>query len=853
MARMFVCVFILFIGFLAKGESAPETVLLHSGWSFSRSGSSEWLPATVPGTVHQDLLRHGLIPDPFYATNESSIQWVEDEDWDYKTVFTVTEEQLARGGAVMSFAGLDTYADVYLNGSLVLRADNMFVGYEVPVKGLLRVGDNRLVVRFRSPVKETLPQWESNGFDYPADNDRSERKLSVFTRKAPYSYGWDWGIRMVTSGIWRPVKLCFYDVARIEDCYVRQLSLSDREARLSGELEISSVSPEDVAAEVVFTASIDGKECAEFRQPAVLRPGLNRVAIPMDIKDPVRWMPNGWGDPALYTFTAQVVCGGTPVASAMRRVGLRTLRLVREKDSGGESFYFEVNGTPMFAKGANYIPGDAMLPSITGERYAALFRDIREAGMNMVRVWGGGTYEDDRFYDLADENGILVWQDFMFACTAYPSDKAFLENVSREADYNIKRLRGHPCLALWCGNNEIMEGMKYWGWKSRYSSDVYGSMADGYDRLFRELLPSKIKELDGDRGYVHSSPAFANWGRPDSWGTGDSHNWGIWYGEKPFESADTEIGRFQSEYGFESFPEMKTIATFASPEEYDLESETMKARQKSTKGNDLIRKYMERDFIVPEKFEDFVYVGLVLQGQGIRHCIEAHRRNRPYCMGSLYWQLNDSWPAVSWSGIDYYGNWKALHYQERRAFAPVAINPIEEEGTLDVYLLSDRLTDLTGVTLDMCLMDFEGNVLDKEAVSVSVPANNSVKVYGRNTDGWIDAARRKKVCMLLRLVDKAGKELARTVHYFAPAKDLDLPETCVRSSVKVSDGRCEVTLSSDKLAKDVFVQIPLQGARFSDNFFDLLPGETRTVTIESPGINRDSKPEIKIKHIRDTY
>lgn len=836
-----------------RANDTSETIILNRGWMFAQSGTDKWLPATVPGTVHQDLLNHELLPDPFFGTNEKKIQWVENEDWEYKTTFTVTGEQLSRGAAMMTFEGLDTYADVYLNGALLLKSDNMFVGYSVSVKEVLRQGENKLHVFFRSPVKETLPQWASNGFDYPADNDHSDKKLSVFTRKAPYSYGWDWGIRMVTSGIWRPVTLRFYDVATIGDYHVKQLSLTDRQAEISNELEINSISSGKEEAEIIVSCSLKDGQPLIVRRSVVLNPGINHVKIPVEIKDPVRWMPNGWGEPVLYDFTAQVVCRGKTVASEHHRIGLRTVRLVNEKDEHGESYYFEVNGIPMFAKGANFIPNDILLPSMTDERYATLFRDIREANMNVIRVWGGGTYEDNRFYDLADENGILIWQDFMFGCTIYPADPVFLKRVSEEVDYNIKRLRNHACLAMWCGNNEILEGLKYWGWQSRYTPEVYEEFYRNYDKLFRELLPSKVKEWDEGRSYIHTSPYFSNWGRPDSWNIGDSHNWGIWYGKKTFESSDTEIGRFQSEFGFESFPEMKTIATFASPEDYEIESEVMTAHQKSSLGNDLIRTYMERDFIVPEKFEDFVYVGLVLQGQGMRYCFEAHRRNRPYCMGTLYWQLNDSWPVVSWSGIDYYGNWKALHYQAKRAFAPLIVNPIHENGNLNVYLLSDKLEDSAGMTLEMRLMDFNGRKLQQESVKVEAPANSSVKVFGKPLDEWADEGQRKECYLLLSLKDRQGREIARDIHYFVPTKDLNLPRAVVKSKLKVSDGRCEVTLSSSKLAKDVFVQIPYQGARFTDNFFDLLPGETRKIVITSPEIRKGVVPEISIKHIRETY
>ena len=824
----------------AQSNDNSEVVVLNTGWEFSQAGTELWRPAQVPGTVHQDLINHKQLPDPFYGINEQKIQWVENEDWEYRTAFTVTPEQLKRDDAQLVFEGLDTYADVYLNGALLLKADNMFVGYTIPVKSQLRIGENLLHIYFHSPIRQTLPQYNSNGFNYPADNDHHDKHLSIFSRKAPYSYGWDWGIRMVTSGIWRPVTIRFYDAASISDYHVKQLALTDQLANLSNELEINNILSRALQAEVRINTSFEGSAEKSISQAITLQPGINHVSIPSEVASPVRWMPNGWGKPALYDFSAQIIVEDKVVAEQSHRIGLRTVRLVNEKDKDGESFYFEVNGVPMFAKGANYIPQDALLTNVTTERYQTLFRDIREANMNVIRVWGGGTYEDDRFYDLADENGILVWQDFMFACTPYPSDPTFLKRVEAEACYNIRRLRNHASLAMWCGNNEILEALKYWGFDKNFPPEIYQEMFRGYDKLFHQLLPAKVKELDADRFYIHSSPYFANWGRPESWGIGDSHNWGVWYGQKTFESLDTDLPRFMSEFGFQSFPEMKTISTFAAPEDYQIESEVMNAHQKSSIGNALIRTYMERDYIIPEKFEDFVYVGLVLQGQGMRHGLEAHRRNRPYCMGTLYWQLNDSWPVVSWSSIDYYGNWKALHYQAKRAFAPILINPIRQNDSLNIYLISDCPDTKDHLMLEMKVTDFDRKKQGKpiRLNTLTVPANTSQCVYRIKTDTWLSPEEQQRCFMQLTLKDKAGNTLAETVYFFRKTKDLLLPETTVSCKMKQKDGMCELTLFSPALAKDVFIEIPLQGARFSDNFFDLLPGERKTVVITSPQIKK---------------
>ena len=829
-------------------QTAPETIKLHQGWEFSQVGKGEWMPATVPGTVHQDLIDNDKLINPFYGMNEEKVQWVEKEDWQYRTTFVLSKEQLNHQAAVLNFEGLDTYADIYLNGSLLERTDNMFVGYELPVQDVLREGENRLQVYFHSPIKQALPQWETDGFEYPADNDHSKTRVSIYSRKAPYSYGWDWGIRLATSGIWRPVTLTLYDEARIQDYFVQQVAISKDLAKVNNLLEVNSLAETSRQAEVELTYSYKGNKVTESTS-MTLQPGMNKLNWPIEITNPHLWMPNGWGEAALYDFEIVVKVDDKVVATEKKRVGLRTIKVVMEDDKDGKSFYFVVNGQPMFAKGANFIPDDALLPNVTTERYYQLMKDVKDANHNMIRVWGGGIYEDNRFYDAADEMGILVWQDFIFACTTYPSDPNFLRRVSEEAKYNIKRLRNHACLAMWCGNNEIYEGMRYWGWDKKYANPaIWEEMKEGYNKLFHQLLPSMVKEYDADRFYMHGSPYEANWGRPHSWKIADSHNWGTWYGQKPFESFDTELPRFMSEYGFQAFPEMKTIATFAEPKDYALESDVMNAHQKASIGNALIKKTMALYYDVPEDFEELVYKGLVLQGFGIRHGIEAHRRNRPYCMGSLYWQLNDSWPVVSWSSIDYYGNWKAMHYQGKRAFAPILLNAFKEGNELCIYTLSDELDAVKNTTLQLKVMNFEGKVLNQKTVKGEVPANSSV-VYCKEDYATL-AADPSNTFLLMTLKNSQGQILSEEIYYFNYPKDQNLPETQIRTKIKQLDGRCEITLSAKQLARDIFIEIPVQGARYTDNFFDLLPGQTKKIIITSDQIKKAEPLEIKIRHLK---
>ena len=856
-------VFLPFLFFAQK----TEKVNLNKGWLFSESGKNEWKEAVVPGSVQRDLIRLKELPDPYWGSNEKLVQWVEDKNWDFQKTFHLSAEQLKHDDAQLIFKGLDTYADVFLNGAKILSADNMFVPHTRSVKNELKVGENRLYIRFYSPMEYLMPAHLTSGFDYPADNDHRLPRMSVYARKAPYHFGWDWGMRMVQIGIWRPVELHFYNQAKIDDYWVKQVEISKEKAVIENEIEVYSLkeTPGNVEIELSYAWQWSKFTKETIRKTFTLQKGKNQLKIPLEIVNPKLWMPIGWGDQNLYHFTVKIYSDKELIDSKTVTTGLRKIEFVRENDKtalspargvvdeAGKSFYFKVNGIPFFAKGANYIPGEIINTQQDSAYYDRLFENIQSANMNMVRIWGGGFYEDDYFYRLADEKGILVWQDFMFACTTYPHDQAFLDNVEKEAEYNIKRLRNHPSIALWCGNNEVAEALKYWGWDKKYSAEVFEGFKVGYDKLFKQLLPRKVMELDPEKSYIHSSPDTANWGRPESQKLGDAHYWGVWYGRQPFEILNERVPRFMSEFGFQAFPEMKTIRSFASPDQWHLESETMLTHQKSTTGNDAIKEYMERYYHTPKNFEDFVYAGLVMQGRGMSLGLKAHRRNRPFCMGTLYWQLNDSWPVVSWSGVDYYGNWKALHYHARDAFKPLTITIYEENGKTGFYTLSDKLQDETKLKLSIELTDFSGKKIRKIHKIITAKANSSVKVLELESRDLVSEANRKNYYMLARLSDSKGKMIAQEIHYFDVPKNLNLPETNINRSIKIEDGKLTVLLSSKKLAKDVFVEIPIQGAKFSDNFFDLLPGERKIVTITAPEIKKNMDPSITVKHLRETY
>ena len=449
-----------------------------------------------------------------------------------------------------------------------------------------------------------------------------------------------------------------------------------------------------------LTIKVTTNEEVIYTENVKLEKGENDISINYSIKNPKLWWTNGLGDQNLYKIKTALLHGNNEIESNETTIGLRTIKLVQKPDEFGESFYFELNGVPVFMKGANHIPNDIFLNQVTAEIYEREVKTAAESNMNMLRVWGGGIYEDDIFYDLCDQYGILVWQDFMFACSMYPGEKDFLENIKQEAADNIKRLRNHPSIALWCGNNEIdVAWQEYsdggWGWKQRYNDEQHKEIWNNYESIFHQILPEIVKELDPDRTYWPSSPMAGSKEHSNYTSTsGDMHYWGVWHGKEPFSEFRNKRARFMSEYGFQSFPELSTVKKYALPEDYDIESEVMAAHQRSGIGNLRIKEYMSWYYKEPKNFENFLYVGQLLQAEGIKYAIEAHRMDMPYNMGTLYWQMNDCWPVASWSGMDYYGNWKALQYFVKKAFNDILIIPSLSTDSLSIHIVSDRLNNL---------------------------------------------------------------------------------------------------------------------------------------------------------------
>ena len=860
------CIFASYSFFLSCSSpdhnlsTAMSILPINMDWQFRKATDAAWLPATVPGTVHTDLLQNGVIEDPFYRTNERDLQWIDKADWEYATSFEATPEILSKKNCMLVFKGLDTYADVYLNDQLLLSAQNFFRSWEVDAKPYLQKGTNQLRIYFHSPMKIGLEELEAYGMPLPASNDQSqngemgENKVSIFTRKPGYHYGWDWGPRLVTSGIWQEVELHTWDNLRITDLYFQQVSLTRKKAILKARFEV------EASGDLEATFEVKNGNATLATATHRLKKGVQEVVVPVEISRPKLWWTQELGGPHLYELTGIVSTDKQVMDRKSRSIGLRTIRIVQNPDEKGQSFFLELNGVPVFSKGANYIPNDVFIPRVTQAQYENVIASAVAANMNMIRVWGGGFYEKDIFYDLCDREGILVWQDFMFACSMYPGNPDFLENVRLEAVENVRRLRNHPSIALWCGNNENdvawaqFEEERGWGWKQRYDKKQRRKIWKAYEDVFHEILPDAVEANAPGTFYWPTSP-YDGPGKHATYSStsGDVHYWGVWHGEHPFSEFRNHIGRFMSEYGFQSFPEFNTVKKYTLPEDWDIESEVMAAHQRSGIGNLRIRSYMEQHYQVPGRFEDLLYVGQLLQADAMKEAVEAHRIAMPFCMGSLYWQLNDCWPVASWSGMDYYQNWKAMHYAIKDAFEPVLLAAQLDSSAMKVYGVSD-LTQDQPVQLIMELLDFEGNKLDIWNRDVTLAKQTSTQLDSLSLETFFQYVNPSEMLLHLRLQD-GDTELASTLVYFLPPKDLNLPqEPNVQVDISSEGEKTELILRTDKLAKNVYLQWEGREGFFSENYFDLLPGEEKRVVFSlKEESNNPDKEHLQIRTLVDTY
>lgn len=826
---------------------------INDGWKFRQERAEIWYPATVPGTVHTDLMANEIIEDPFYRLNERGVQWVDKEDWMYETTLNVTPEELAANNQQLVFYGLDTYADVYLNSQPILNADNMHRTWRVDVKDKLQPGDNKLEVYFHSPIKIDLPKCDQYDYGFNTGPDQSQnggifdKLVSIFARKAGYHYGWDWGPRLVTSGIWRPIVLETWNGPKISDVQVIQNKVDASKADLTLIAEIIADNDDD-NAKVDFKA--DGNTLASKTE--ALKKGLNRVEMATQVKKPRLWWPNGLGEPYLYDFTTTVSSDGASDSSS-QEIGLRSIKLHNDKDQYGHNLYFEVNGKPVFMKGVDMVPLDNFLPRITREKYEKHVLDAKNVNMNMIRVWGGGVYEDDYFYQLCDRNGMLVWQDFMFACSTYPADEKFLASIRNEAIDNVRRLRNHACIALWCGNNECQDVFYGWGNRKHYYEEkgVLPLLESQFKAMYFKTLPEIVKEYGGGTAYRPSSP-FAFEDTPSDGINGDDHYWGVWHGRDSIGHYNVKRARFFSEYGFQSFPEFESVKLYAPQErDRDINSEVMMAHQRAgSYANNLIREYMADEFRVPDNFEDFLYVGMILQGDAIKTAMEAHRRDMPYCMGTLVWQHNDCWPVASWAGRDYYGRWKAQQYFARNAYRDILVSPLVKGDTLSVHLVSDRRDAVKG-TFALKAMTLDGKVIWQKEMKTTARPLESREIFASDIRPILGHHKRGEVIFTTSFVTKDAEPYTN-IAYACRQKYMEYSKPQFSIDIQPAEGGFDVTIGSDIFARGVFLSLDGIENFFSDNYFDILPGDERKIRVNTSISYNDFIKQLKVNSIGNT-
>ncbi len=790
-----------------------KTCSLNGPWQFRQAGKKDWFSATVPGSVFSDLLAQGLIPDPFYGENEKLVGWVSDVDWEYQRTFDVDPALLGEDCIELVCAGLDTIAEVELNGQAIGSTQNIFRSYRLDVKSWLKPAGNRLTVRLKSPTGYIAAQQGVRNLP-PGVHSKA-----AHIRKVQSHFGWDWGPVLPGAGIWKEISIQAFSQARLLDVRLEQTHASG-EVTLAAEVDCEAFSESPLTLDLAVTAP-DG---AVFHQAAAVAGRHGRVAG--QIRQPQLWWPNGLGTQPLYTVAVSLVSRGEILDRRSYTAGLRTLELRRRPDEWGESFTFVVNDVPIFAKGANWIPANSIITRLTPERLEHLIRSSAEANMNMLRVWGGGYYESDAFYDLCDHYGILVWQDFGFACAPYPlGDEDYRENVHAEVVENVRRLRHHASLALWCGNNEI-ESM--WDrWKD------HSALTAAYVDFFHKRLPEWVAAEDPDHAYWPSSPSSGDFMDDTNGDTrGDTHLWEVWHRLEPFTYYRTRPTRFCSEFGMESLPSLEAIATFAKPEEFSISSKVMLHHQRSLEGNARMLFYLSERFRLPADFSDLVYLTQVSQAECIRMGVEHWRRNRPRCGGALYWQLNDCWPVSSWAGIDYTGQWKALQYAARRFYAPLSLSLEDIGSRVGVFVCNDLPEPWQG-ELRWSLETFAGEVIEMGIDPLDAAGLVATQVREFDFGRQVRSHGASDLAFVAELW-QAGELVARQALQFAPEKRLELPEPGLKVDLAASGQTLTVTLTTQNLARFVRLAFPDMGIIFSDNYFDLPGGRQKTVTCPLP-------------------
>ncbi|MFP4705118.1 MAG: glycosyl hydrolase 2 galactose-binding domain-containing protein [Spirochaetaceae bacterium] len=863
---------------------------LDSPASSAESAQVAAVVARLPGDNLHALLEAGAVEDPYFADNELALQWLGRASWRFSRSFTCDRQTANRRYHYLHLESVDTAAVVSLNGHEVARQENMFYPVRADVTGFVSEGEHTIDVHIAGP--ETRAREKAASLPYPVPHQYYpvQSPYRNLLRKVQCHGGWDWGPALMVSGLYGDLYLGATDRERIESVRVFTAPTEPpaeraREWALTVSVELYAFEAGPVRIEAALRDPQGEAPVASVRRTVEVPTGRSEWELTVEVVRPELWWPAGYGGQPLYPLT---VSTDNDLYDAA--VGFRTLRLVNEADDHGAGLVFEVNDRPVFAKGANWIPADALPSRQTPELITRLLEDAAAANMNMIRVWGGGQYEGDHFYSECDRLGLLVWQDFMFSCSLYPADPSFLDSVRREVAYQVRRLQHHPSIALWCGNNENI-GALTWFEESRANRDRY--LID-YDRLNEGAVGRTARAADPSRAWWPSSPAAAPGDFSDNWhddSRGDMHYWSVWHEGKPFEAYYDVVPRFCSEFGFQSFPSVQTVAEFAPPQEHNVSSPAMDHHQRSPAGNAVIVSTIARYFRFPESFEDFIYLSQVQQAMAISTAVEYWRTRRPVCMGALYWQLNDLWPVASWSSIEYSGRWKLLHYAARRFFRPLHPVLLEgPDGSVEAHLLNDTAIPVTG-ELTLRVLDFSGNTLEEQAgtctaaaegaswaAALHVPGTLSRGAYfcdarfvphgtagvpgATASGGAIDALRLSDLPKRCHLEPAEVEAEVHTAEVEAIGDGTAADETADAAPTdRTHSGGLTVTLTTDRPAFYVTLATPDPLLRFSDNGIHLLPGRPVTVTVEraaggDAAAAQDAawlRENLTVRHLRETY
>lgn len=800
-------------------------------WQFINPKNNETVLLGSKGSIQEALIQSGYLPDPYVGMNENLFGWIEEHEWELTSEFSITEEELSARIIDIELPSVDTYAKIFLNGELILTCDNAFLPYRININKWAKPGKNELRAVFTPPVMYHKAAYEKAAYKLPAPNDPNKIAIAPYTRKPQYQFGWDWTFRMNTIGFNKEVKIVTYKENKIIQTSIQTVSVQDSTATISIALLLSNEVKNGLHWKSRLFGDINWKKEGEWIKAIV------------QIDNPTLWWPISYGEQFLYSDEWLLYNGnGETIDHINKQFGIRTAQLIQQEDAFGTSYEIAVNGKKIFCKGGDYIPQEVFPARVTDASVRFIIEQMARANFNMVRVWGGGYYPDDVFFEECDKKGIMVWQDFMFACAMYPGTNDFLSNVKREFDYHIPRMTSHPSVVLLNGNNEVEVAWRNWGFQVKYGliGKSVKEIEQAYDDLFKKLIPERIA-LFSTVPYIHTSP-LSNWGKADYYNNGSQHYWGVWHGKDPIEDFGTKIGRFNAEYGFQSFPEYSTLSAVIEKKDWNLDSEVMKLRQKSYVGNGMIKKHADILFGKTDDFETFIYHSQLTQSKAVSMAISGHRADWPRCAGTLYWQVNDCWPAPTWSSMDYYGNWKALHYEAQKDYENIAVLAVERTlNQKEFYLVSDWTQPYhTDVCFDF--YDTSGKWLAQYTFFVDVEPQTvvSLPVFSLMDKPLHD------YIVTVNWKNQNGAELQRTFHNsvsgrFSPVQSQ--PEVDLFTD---ANGQRKLILTTDKPLINCWIYSETKSFHLNKNFETLLPGR-HEFEVQS-GVDF-SKEEVRVRFV----